>query len=58
MLCSVAKTILKKNKMGRTSLVALWKGTCLPVQETQVQSLVWEDPTCSEAKVYYSHNSS
>ena len=29
-----------------TSLVAQWIGICLPMQETQVLSLVWEDSTC------------
>jgi len=33
----------------RTSLVAHWIGIHLSVQETQVQSLVWEDPTCHGA---------
>ena len=33
----------------RTSLVVQWLRICLPMQGTQVQSLVWEDPTCSWA---------
>ena len=28
------------------SLVAQWKRIHLPVQETRIQSLIWEDPTC------------
>ena len=31
---------------GRASLVVQWLRICLSVQETWVQSLVWEDPTC------------
>ena len=32
-----------------TSLVAQWLRICLPMQGTQVQALVWEDPTCCGA---------
>ena len=32
-----------------TSLVVLWLRIHLPMQETRVQSLIWEDPTCSGA---------
>ena len=31
------------------SLVAQWLRICLPMQETGVQALVWEDPTCRGA---------
>ena len=31
---------------GSASLVAQWWRVCLPMQETQTQSLVWEGPTC------------
>ena len=31
--------------LGGTSLVAQGSRICLPMQETWVQSLVWEDPT-------------
>ena len=31
------------------SLVAQWLRICLSMQETQVQALVWEDPTCRGA---------
>ena len=33
----------------RTSLVAQWLRIHLPVQETWVQALVWEDPKCRGA---------
>ena len=33
----------------RASVVDQWKRICLPMQETQVQSLVWEDCTCRGA---------
>ena len=32
----------------QTSLVALWLRIRLPMLETWVQSLTWEDPTCRE----------
>ena len=31
------------------SLVVQWLGIRLPMQETQVRALVWEDPTCHGA---------
>ena len=40
----------------RTSLVVQWIGTHLPVQGTQVRSLVWEDPTCPGATEPVCHN--
>ena len=52
------KLISKKNrkkinnaffKKKRTSLVAQWLRICLPMQGTQVRSLVQEDPTCRGA---------
>ena len=42
--------------MTRTSLVAQWLRIHLPMQGTQVQSLVWEDPTCCGATKPMSHN--
>ena len=33
----------------RTLLVVQWLRICLPIQETWVQSLVWEDSTCCRA---------
>ena len=38
------------------SLVAQWLRICLPMQGTQVQALVWEDPTCRGAPRPMSHN--
>ena len=38
------------------SLVAQWLRVCLPMQGTQVQSLVWENPTCSGATKPMRHN--
>ena len=42
--------------LGRTSLVAEWVKICLPMQGTQVPSLVWEDPTCCGATKPVHHN--
>ena len=39
-----------------TSLVAQWLRICLPMQGTQVQSLVQEDPTCYGATKPVCHN--
>ena len=39
-----------------TSLVAQWIEVCLPMQETQVLSLVWEDSTCLGAAELLHHN--
>ena len=33
---------------GRVSVVVQWLGIHLLMQETQVQSLIWEDPTSME----------
>ena len=44
------------NNKRRTSLVAHWLGIRLPKQETQVQSLVREDPTCCRATKPAHHN--
>ena len=40
----------------RGFLVAQWLRNCLPMQETRVQSLVWEDPTRLRATKPVSHN--
>ena len=40
----------------RTSLVAQWLRICLPMQGTQVWSLVLEDPTCRGATKPVCHN--
>ena len=39
-----------------TSLVAQWLRIQLPMQGTQVRSLVWEDPTCHRATKLVRHN--
>ena len=46
---------IKKNGTG-ASLVAQWLTICLPTQGTQVQALVWEDPTCRGATKPVRHN--
>ena len=38
-----------KNIQGGTSLWVQWIRICLPMQRTQIQSLVWEDLTCCGA---------
>ena len=40
----------------RTSLVVQWLRICLPVQGTQVWSLVWEDPTCHKETKSENHS--
>ena len=47
-LMDVTVLIQIKNRV-RTSLVAQWLRIRLPMQGTQVRSLVREDPTCSGA---------
>ena len=42
--------------MFRTSLVAQWLRIRLPMQGTQVQALVREDPTCRGATKPVRHN--
>ena len=49
------KTIIQKVVMG-TSLVAQWLRIHLPMQGTQVQALVQEDPTCHGATKTVCHN--
>ena len=39
----------KKKKDLRSFQVMQWIRICLPIQETWVQSLVWEDSTCPRA---------
>ena len=46
----------KKKKKRRASLVAQWLGVCLPVRDTRVRALVWEDPTCRGAAGPVSHS--
>ena len=43
-------------KSSGASLVAQWLRICLPVQGTQVQALVWEDPTGRGATKPVRHN--
>ena len=38
------------------SMVDQWWRICLPMQETRVRSLIWEDPTCLGASKPMSHN--
>ena len=49
------KMDIKKSITG-TSLVAQWLRICLPMQETRVRSLVWEDPACHRATKPVCHN--
>ena len=44
----------KERKLGFP--VVQWIRICLPTQGTQVQSLVWEDPTCHGATKLLHHN--
>ena len=46
----------KQNEIHRASLVAQWFRVCLPMQGTQVQALVREDPTCRGATGPVRHN--
>ena len=50
--CRVCKLIIG----SRASLVAQWLGIHLPMQGTQVQALVREDPTCRGATKPMRHN--
>ena len=43
-----SEAILIKKSLGTSLVVQLLK-ICLPMQKTQVQSLVWEDSTCHGA---------
>ena len=45
-----------QNPISVTSLVAEWLRICLPMQVTQVRSLVREDPTCCKATKPVRHN--
>ena len=49
------KSQQKEKKIG-ISLVVQWLTTCLPMQETQVWSLVWGDSTCQGATKPVCHN--
>ena len=45
-----------KNQPGRASLVVRWLRICLPMQGTQVQALVRENPTCHGANKSMHHD--
>ena len=53
---SGSKKDLQKNHSGWASLVEQWLRICLPIQGTQVQALVQEDPTCHGATKPVRHN--
>ena len=54
--------IMKAGKTKRSenfpvaSLEVQWLRICLPTQETWVQSLIWEDPTCPRTPKPMRHN--
>ena len=50
------KGYLLKGGGGRDFPGAQWLRIHLPMQGTQVPSLVWEDPTCRGATKAVSHN--
>ena len=41
--------VFLKLNLIRTSPMVQWRRVCLPMQETWVPSLVWEDSTCRGA---------
>ena len=53
LVCSQFFTI---KTISGTSLVAQWLRICLPMQETQVRTLVREDSTCRRATKPVRHN--
>lgn len=53
-IINVVEMFLKVN-VG-ASLVAQWLRIGLPIQKTQVQSLVQEDPSCHRATKLVRHN--
>ena len=53
--CACPGTQRKTMPWG-TSLVTQWLRIRLPMQGTQVQALVWEDPTCRRATKPVRHN--
>ena len=52
----ISREMQIKSTMRGTSLVAQWLRIHLPMQETLVQSLVQEDPTCRRATKPVHHN--
>ena len=53
--CEALQFLSDAHLLG-ASLVAQWLRNLLPVQGTQVQTLVWEDPTCHGATKPMCHN--
>ncbi|KAJ8779015.1 hypothetical protein J1605_012866 [Eschrichtius robustus] len=49
-------THINLNERYGTSLAVQWLSICLPMQGTQVRSLVREDPTCHRATKPMHHN--
>ena len=52
----ICRHLACSKKVSGTSLAAQWLRICLPVQGTQVQFFVWEDPTCRRATKPVNHN--
>ena len=53
--CIATNAYIKKQERP-ASLVAQWQRIQLPMQETSVQSLIQEEPTCHEATKPVYHN--
>ena len=45
-----------QNSLMGASLVVQWLRISLPMQETRVRSLIWEDPTCCGVTKPVHHN--
>ena len=54
--CFPKNITYSRKSEARTSLVAQWLRIRLPMQDTRVQALVWEDPTCHGAMKPVHHN--
>ena len=48
--------LVYRNLLSQTSLVAWWIRIHLPMQGTQVQPMIWEDPACHGAAKPVHHN--
>ena len=55
-LMKESASIFRYKTCEGTLLVIQWLRICLPMQGTQVQSLVWEDPPCCEAAKLACHS--
>ena len=56
-ICGIIPVVARQEMLRRgTSLVAQWLRIHLPMQGTQVQALVQEDPTCRGATKPVRHN--